>query len=559
MQLLIDKTCLRDALTPLMIITGRRKLPGDQTNDAKPLIRTTDPKQQIRCVVPKPFAGIIRFLANNGSVQVESSVKSVPEGEPGAVAFQSDRLMAVVSRWRGEHVRITTGERQAKDQPQEGEPIVNTFATFEGQHERFEVETHPSKLIARFSKGEPSGTYQLSAGEFKHAFGAVVNAADPKEGAQTYAMSGVLVQPLSAGLGTPPGQLLAVATRGPYLCAHVFNVESDDGVLPDPERSGRVIPLAAVKLALRLAGNCGDDARAWFGFHLSKEGAGEAWSFHVEGAACDWTLTSRMMEGRYPRWENGIPPGEPTVTIRMGEPRELARIVELAAVVADKDGPGGSVEMEIDTEAFRITPWGQSQHGYGQGYFESVMEGASTRFSVWPAYFLDALRHAPVGQDLLMHVMGPNKSIVLRSEDNRYLSLVAPTTTGREPRRCEPGILPADYLPPVEEPAETAPDGPSEVEGEVVADPTPESGVVNTSLYGDDATPKKRSRKKKAATEEVQTIPMVRPVDSPESDATDARKRRAKRASKPDPTLPPIPTAPAVADKAPTADEDDLG
>jgi DNA polymerase-3 subunit beta len=227
----------------------------------------------------------------------------------------------------------------------------------------------------------------------------------------------------------------AVGTDGRHLLTRSAPAEFTGSVEPGPHR---VIPRAGCRLVADLAR--ADESTWEVGLDACTA------SFRADR----YLLTTRLVEGRFPRWRDVFPTTPPLATVRFAAAGPLRQAARQAAVCAGTEDestwidltftPG--VPVAIHAAAPDVGAAWADAYPPPESY-----EGEAVSIALMPDYLLGAL--APLADDapLELRLYGPRRPAVI--EAGAYRAAVMPVTSDRSvparpaPVPAEPAEVPA--------------------------------------------------------------------------------------------------------------------
>lgn len=262
--------------------------------------------------------------------------------------------------------------------------------------------TLPTENAAEFPQWEPTGlkpVTRLPADEFVRAVRAVEHSADTES--SRYALGAVLVD-------VADGVVNFVATDGRRLsvaeCEHDLAVDNGQTLVPS-----RVMSMLA-----RLAGAAGEES-------VQLEADGNT----LKAEIGSHTVTTKLTEGRFPRWRDVVPAGGPeptTVTVA-----ELLSATRAAAIVASEQSRG------VD---YTFTKDGLHLHGRSSELGESsvtcglVEFGHACTVKLDPVFVREWLQGLPSDGEPTVSVQAKDKASAVVMRCDSYTGVIMPLDPG---------------------------------------------------------------------------------------------------------------------------------
>lgn len=268
---------------------------------------------------------------------------------------------------------------------------------------RFLLPTENPDLFPRVQEFHEQEIMLAPSADFRKALRRTVYATDPAT--TRYALGGVLLE------HWPKGELhemSLVATDGRRLVQQIIPVSVSG---PVKEWKTQVIPVKAIRLIEKNL-----DASV---VEISID---PARGFFMRSGRT--VITSRMVEGRYPRYQDVFPKETPYRIPITSE--ALARSLEQASIVTTDDSRGVDMIFKPQELAFKVA---SSATGQADTALDIQYEGPDTTVTLDPRYVLDSL--TALGKaDLTMRLIDERTAFGIETQDG-FNSVIMPLTRDR--------------------------------------------------------------------------------------------------------------------------------
>jgi DNA polymerase-3 subunit beta len=368
--------CNRDGLaTAMAMVTG--VVP---TRSPKPIL------QNVKLIASSESGSVL--MATDLEVGIRYRVLGLKVDVPGSVILPTQSFNQILRTSSDEELSIeATGDHL----------IVR------GQHAQFKLPSEDPDAFPDVADFSGSSFHVVAAAELRRAIRRTVFATDVES--TRYALGGVLFE-----LGAE--QLTLVGTDGRRLARQVISVEVEGGA--KPPASQPVVPVKALKLIER---NLRDEDPP---VHLAFLG-GNAVVVRTEHAV----VTSKLVEGRFPRYQDVLP-SQVEVKIPL-EAGPLLRAVEQASIVTSEESRG--VEFHFGPGLLKLVSQAPD-HGSSDVEMPLAYDGKAVDISFDPRYLADALRTLDADVLLTAELVDSKNAAVFKSED-QYTYVVMPLTRER--------------------------------------------------------------------------------------------------------------------------------
>jgi DNA polymerase-3 subunit beta len=322
-------------------------------------------------------------------------VVGVKADAPCSLLLPPARLLAILRGQVGRNDELTF-EVSSGDGP--GTLVVR------GKGARFEIPLEDPALFPNVPRFASADFEELAAADLKRLIRHTHYATDVES--TRYALGGALVE---AGAG----ELAMVATDGRRLARQVVPASTVGKGAP---RGGTpVVPLKAMKLLDRL---CGDDDPP---VHLTFDKAG----LYARTESAE--VHSRLVEGRYPRYQDVLP-ADTATRLKVGTTAgELLWACEQAAIMTGDESRG--VDFAFGDGTVTLSSM-TSDRGSGSVEAAVATEGAPLTITFDVRYLADALRRLDRGAAVRWRFADEHTGAVL-TDDRGFTYLVMPLTRDR--------------------------------------------------------------------------------------------------------------------------------
>jgi DNA polymerase-3 subunit beta len=290
----------------------------------------------------------------------------------------AERLLAILRNASGDKVTLSTTATAVKVRCGSGSWTLPTEDVVEFPH------WEPANLVA---------ICRLPADQFARAARATVYATDNES--SRYALGGVLIEVAN---GNPTW----IGTDGRRMA--IVETETDQAV----DDSKTIIPARTMSAVAGMAS--GDGA-------VQVESNGSEVRFTLDNV----TVTARLVEGRFPKWQDVLQESEVEPTVF--DKDELLRAVQAAAIVTSEHSKG--IDVEFGGE--KVTLSGQSSE-YGQSKVTCpvLQPGAAAKTKLDPRFLSDYLRALPTDEEPSVSVAAKDheSAIILKCSD--YTGVIMP-------------------------------------------------------------------------------------------------------------------------------------
>jgi DNA polymerase-3 subunit beta len=341
---------------------------------------------------PKPVLQNVKFVVDldEGStimgtdleVGIRYQVAGVRIDQPGSVILPLQRLSSILRTSRDQEVAIETDD---------------THLTVRGLHAEFKLGLDDPESFPEPPNFGASEYFSVRASDLRRLIRRTSFATDPDNA--RYALSGVLTE-------LTPETIRMVGTDGRRLAYQEAPAQAENSATAPAMPP--VIPVKALRLLER---NLDDDVPV----HIAVQ-AGTAVLVRTDRA----TIYSRLVEGRFPRYQD-VFPSRHEIRVPM-EVAELLSAVEQAAIVTNKDSRG--VDFRFGSGTLRLN---SQTADVGSSTIDMPIryDGKEVRIKFDAVYLLEALRTLDPGQAVYAELIDGKNAAVFKTDD-LYTYVVMP-------------------------------------------------------------------------------------------------------------------------------------
>jgi DNA polymerase III subunit beta len=359
-------------------------------NTAAAVVPARSPKVVLQNVKleTSPSSGTT-LSATDGEVEVRVALPECIPSDPhgGAVLLPPARFQSILREAVGSTVKLSIAEAL-------GSPLVIQAGRSEFKFPLADPTEFPAMrpfgLVGSFWVAAPALAELLARTAF------ATDTASTR-----YALGGVFFERIDdtlAAVGTD-GRRLAVAE------AASTGYESDVPAVAGHNTA--LLPTKAARLLERILPDKGD-SQALVRFDATTLGV----------VAGDVTFTARLLEGRFPRWQDVLPGGPPAGSVQLLS-GSFASALRQAAITTDESTQG--VDMAF-SDAGQVT-LGCEAATSGKSRVELPIsyQGESVSITLDPRYVLDFFKAAPHAPNTLVELRGSDKAAVFSVAGYRYV------------------------------------------------------------------------------------------------------------------------------------------
>ncbi len=361
--------CNRGALLEALTVAGNA-------------VAARTPKLVLQCVKLTAADDRLTISATDLEVSIRYADAQVQIEEPGEALLPADKFRDIVRESVDDTLSIST----------EGDA-----AHIKGGDSHFKIFTQALSEFPPVPDFEGEADFEVNAGHLKSLIGQTLFAA-AKESTR-YAFNGVLLvaKAKKLSLVSTDGRRLAMANGE----LHSFQkAESKEGVKA-------IIPSKALQLVDKLI----DDPEEAVGFQLRENQV----IFHTSNA----TLTSNLVEGQFPPYEDVIPK-EADKTMTAGTADFLSAI-RRASLLTNEESKG--VKMNFSKKGLMLTSR-NPESGEAEVNFACKFEGADVEIGFNPSFLTEALRVVDT-DEISLELTASNRPGLLKGGPN-FLYVIMP-------------------------------------------------------------------------------------------------------------------------------------
>jgi DNA polymerase-3 subunit beta len=348
--------CNRGALLDALLMAGN-------------VVASRTPKPVLQCVKLTAEGNTLTLAATDLEVAIRYSDAQVQIEQPGEALLPADKLRDIV--------------RESVDDTLSIE-VANDNATIKGQDSKFTIYTQNPKDFPPVPDFEGEADFEIAGGHLKQLIGQTLFAA-AKESTR-YAFNGVLV--VAKGK-----KIILVSTDGRRLAQAKGDITGDklakDGVTA-------IVPAKALTLIEKLI----DDPEAAVAFQIRENQI----IFHT----ADATLTSNLVEGQFPPYEDVIP--KDTDKKMTAGTADFLSAVRRAALLTTEESKG--VRLAFGKSGLKLTSR-SPESGEAEVNFACKYEGSDVEIGFNPQFLTEALRVVD-SDEISLELSAPNRPGLLK-------------------------------------------------------------------------------------------------------------------------------------------------
>lgn len=353
--------CNRGALLEALSITGNA-------------VAARTPKPVLLCVKVTAGDDRLTVAATDLEVAIRYSDSQVQIEQTGEALLPADKFTAIVRESIDDTLAIE---------------LIAEQAHIKGQDSHFKIFTQPASEFPPVPDFEGEPDFELSFGHLKQLIGQTLFAA-AKESTR-YAFNGVLV--------TAKGKKITlVATDGRRLAMATGEISRTGKMSKEGIKA--IIPAKAMQLVEKLA----TDPEEAVGIQLRENQV----IFHTAAA----TLTSNLVEGQFPPYEDVIP--KDTDKKMTAATPDLMSAVRRASLLTTEESKG--VRMHFSKKGLVLTSR-SPESGEATVNFPCKFEGPEVEIGFNPQFMVDALKVMD-SDEITMELSAPNRPGLLKSGTN---------------------------------------------------------------------------------------------------------------------------------------------
>jgi DNA polymerase-3 subunit beta len=359
--------CNRGALLDALIVAGN-------------VVAARTPKPVLQCVKLTAENDRLTIAATDLEVAIRYSDNQVQIEQAGEVLVPADKLRDIVR----ESVDDTVAIEVAVDKEGGAGGAGGTFAHIRGQDSHFKIFTQKASDFPPVPDFEGEPGFEVNGGLLKRLIGQTLFAAAKET--QRYAINGVLMVAKGKKLSliSTDGRRLAMA-KGDLITDKL----GKDGATC-------IIPAKAMQMMEKLI----DDPEETVGFQVRENQV----IVHTSSA----TLTSNLVEGQFPPYEDVIP--KDTDKKMSAATADFLSAIRRAALLTNEESKG--VRMSFSKKGL-VLQSRSADAGEATINFPAKFEGADMEIGFNPQFLTDALRVVD-SDEITLELTAPNRPGLLK-------------------------------------------------------------------------------------------------------------------------------------------------
>ncbi len=366
--------CNRGALLEALTVAGNA-------------VAARTPKPVLLCVKVSALDDKLTIAATDLEVAIRYSDSQVQIEQPGETLLPADKFRDIV--------RESVDDTLAIEVATEKEGAGGTFAHIRGQDAHFKIFTQKASDFPPVPDFEGEAGFEVQAGLLKRLIGQTLFAAAKET--QRYAINGVL-------LVAKAKKLSLISTDGRRLAMAKGDLVSDK--LPK-DGAKAIIPAKAMQMMDKLI----DDPEETVGFQVRENQV----IVHTSSA----TLTSNLVEGQFPPYEDVIP--KDTDKRMSAATADFLSAIRRAALLTTEESKG--VRMAFGKKGLVLTSR-SPEAGEATVNFPCKFEGSDVEIGFNPNFLTEALRVVD-SDDISLELTAPNRPGLLKGGPD-FLYVIMP-------------------------------------------------------------------------------------------------------------------------------------
>src|SRR3954469_19240282 len=360
--------CNRGALLDALLMAGN-------------VVASRTPKPVLQCVKLTAENNTLTVAATDLEVAIRYSDAQVQIEKEGEALVPADKLRDIVR----ESVDDTLSIELAGEQ-----------AVIKGQDSKFTIYTQNPREFPPVPDFEGEADFEIAGGHLKQLIGQTLFAA-AKESTR-YAFNGVLV--VAKGK-----KISLISTDGRRLAQANGDISAAEKLAKDGVRA--IVPAKALQLVEKLI----DDPEEAVGFQMRENQV----IVHTQSA----TLTSNLVEGQFPPYEDVIPKDADKKMI--ASTADFLSAIKRAALLTTEESKG--VRMNFTKSGLRLTSR-SPEAGEAEVNFACKFEGGDVEIGFNPNFLTEALRVVDT-DEIALELTAPNRPGLLKGGQN-FLYVIMP-------------------------------------------------------------------------------------------------------------------------------------
>ena len=359
--------CNRGALLEALTVTGNA-------------VAARTPKPVLQCLKLTAEGNSLTVAATDLEVAIRYTDNQVQIEQPGETLVPADKFRDIV--------------RESVDDTLSVEVTADN-AHIKGQDSHFKIYTQNPKEFPPIPDFSGEADFEIPGGHLKQLIGQTLFAA-AKESTR-YAFNGVLV--------TAKGKKISlVSTDGRRLAMAKGDLTSDK--LPK-DGAKAIVPAKALQLVDKLI----DDPEESVGVQIRENQV----IFHT----ADATLTSNLVEGQFPPYEDVIP--KDTDKQMTAATADFLSAIRRAALLTNEESKG--VRLQFNKKGLKLTSR-SAESGEAEITFPCKFEGADVEIGFNPTFLTEALRVVD-SDEISLELTAPNRPGLIKGGQN-FLYVIMP-------------------------------------------------------------------------------------------------------------------------------------
>ncbi len=359
--------CNRGALLEALTVTGNA-------------VAQRTPKPVLQCLKLTAAENSLVVAATDLEVAIRYTDNQVQIEQAGETLVPADKLRDIVRESVDDTLAIE---------------IANDNAHIRGQDSHFKIYTQNPKEFPPIPDFEGEADFEMPGGQLKGLIGQTLFAA-AKESTR-YAFNGVLVTAKAK-------KITLVSTDGRRLAMAKGDLASDK---LSKDGAKAIVPAKALQLVDRLI----DDPEEPVGVQLRENQV----IFHT----ADATLTSNLVEGQFPPYEDVIP--KDTDKKMTAATADFLSAIRRAALLTTEESKG--VRLQFSKKGLKLTSR-SPESGEAEINFACKYEGADVEIGFNPTFLTEALRVVDT-DEISLEMSAPNRPGLLKGGAN-FLYVIMP-------------------------------------------------------------------------------------------------------------------------------------
>jgi DNA polymerase-3 subunit beta len=344
------------------------------------VVASRTPKPVLQCVKLTAEDNTLTVAATDLEVAIRYSDNQVQIEKPGEALVPADKLRDIVRESMDDTLSIELAGEQA---------------VIKGQDSKFTIYTQNPREFPPVPDFEGEADFEIAGGHLKQLIGQTLFAA-AKESTR-YAFNGVLV--------VAKGKKISLVSTDGRRLAQAKGDLSAEKLPKDGARA--IVPAKALQLIEKLV----DDPEAPVSFQIRENKV----IFHT----ADATLTSNLVEGQFPPYEDVIP--KDTDKKMTAGTADFLSAVRRAALLTTEESKG--VRMAFNKSGLKLTSR-SPESGEAEVNFACKFEGSDVEIGFNPQFVTEALRVVDT-DEITLELTAPNRPGLLKGGQN-FLYVIMP-------------------------------------------------------------------------------------------------------------------------------------